>query len=118
MSTQKVGRRCGGSGKVDWTFGNPSPKVPCPGCVDCSHPSQETYTREQLESRKALEALAKAQWELSDPDADHNVAPKKDHPGSWDEGENGVKFLYEGNAHIVLRAALDAIDKGKGDDDV
>ena len=26
---------CGGSGEVDWTFGNPSPKVPCTGC---SHP--------------------------------------------------------------------------------
>lgn len=27
--------RCRGTGEVDWTFGNPSPKVPCPGCPDC-----------------------------------------------------------------------------------
>lgn len=39
---------CGGSGKVDWTFGNPSPKVPCPGCPDCSDAVNTGKNRRRL----------------------------------------------------------------------
>ena len=41
--------RCGGKGEVDWTFGNPSPKVPCP---DCQPP--ETVQVQEPQSRALI----------------------------------------------------------------
>jgi hypothetical protein len=34
-------KRCHGTKEVDWNFGNPSPKVPCPDCTQPEHPSEE-----------------------------------------------------------------------------
>lgn len=53
-----------------------------------------------------VERAAREQWELSGPDADHEVAPKVDHPGAWEQAGNGAWFLYRGNARRVLEAAL------------
>lgn len=55
---------CGGRGEVDWTFGNPSPKVPCPGCEhpDCPNRQPGFLSDEDRwrlkEIEVALEAIA------------------------------------------------------------
>lgn len=67
---------------------------------------------EALTGDEAVEAGARAQWELSDPDADHEVAPKKDHAGGWEQAGNGARFLYRGNARCVLLASLDSDQEG------
>lgn len=55
--------RCGGTRVVDWTFGNPSPKVPCPDCAASTPPSSPQA--EVQEGRpKALTLAQKAEAEL------------------------------------------------------
>lgn len=68
-------------------------------------PAKETYTREQLESDEAVEALARSTW---------NVNGRLKGEPDWGPNFPRDRSTWMDEARRDLTAALDALDKGKG----
>lgn len=90
----------------------PSAMASCTNCVGgrvAKHPSQETYTREQLLGDEAVEGAA-GEW------------PAAHVPGLVDPRATQAEILDAHQVNLdaardVVRGALDALDKGKGGKD-
>lgn len=73
-----------------------------------SQPTKETYTREQLLSDEAIEALARSTW---------NVNGRLKGEPDWGPSFPRDRDTWMDEARRDLTAALDALDKGKGGED-